>query len=71
MATAGFLEDDAGSLWNPWPHRLAALTAAATFLLILVDGSTISAQFQSPLAIYDLWWRGLRRLRNLDRGLDL
>jgi len=38
MATAGFLEDDAGSLWNPWPHRLAALTAAATFLLILVGG---------------------------------
>lgn len=38
MATAGLVEDDAGSPWNPWPHRLAALTAAATFVLILVGG---------------------------------
>ena len=38
MATAGSLKDDAGPLWNPWPHRLATLTTAATFLLILLGG---------------------------------
>ena len=38
MGMAGPLKDDAGSVWNPWPHRLAALTTAATFLLILVGG---------------------------------
>lgn len=34
----GSIADDAGSVWNPWPHRLAVLTAGATFLLILVGG---------------------------------
>lgn len=38
MATAGFLKDDVGSVSNPWPHRLAVFTTAATFLLILVGG---------------------------------
>ncbi len=38
MATAGSLTDDAGSLANLWPHRLAVVTTAATFLLILAGG---------------------------------
>ena len=42
MAPTGSLHDDAGSRSNPWPHRLAAVTAAATFLLILVGGVVTS-----------------------------
>lgn len=35
---SGAREDDRGSGWSPWPHRVAAVTTAATFLLILVGG---------------------------------
>ncbi len=38
MHTTGCVADSAGPAGNPWPHRLAVLTAAATFLLILVGG---------------------------------
>ncbi len=38
METTGCVADSAGSAGNPWPYRLAVLTAAATFLLILVGG---------------------------------
>jgi cytochrome c oxidase assembly protein subunit 15 len=32
------LDDEGGSQWSPWPHRVAAVTTAATFVLILVGG---------------------------------
>jgi heme a synthase len=38
MATAFSLQDDARSRSTLWPHRLAVVTAAATFLLILAGG---------------------------------
>jgi heme a synthase len=38
MTTAGFPQDDVGSVSNPWPYRLAVFTTAATFLLILAGG---------------------------------
>ncbi|MBP2671305.1 MAG: putative Cytochrome oxidase assembly precursor [candidate division NC10 bacterium] len=38
MEPAIVRKDDAQSGWRPWPHRLAVVTTAATFLLILVGG---------------------------------
>ena len=38
MAADNFPQDDVGSVPNCWPHRLAVLTTAATFLLILAGG---------------------------------
>jgi len=38
MEPAMVRKDDGQSGWHPWPHRLAVVTTAATFLLILVGG---------------------------------
>ena len=38
MAAENFPQDDVGAVSNCWPHRLAVLTTAATFLLILAGG---------------------------------
>jgi cytochrome c oxidase assembly protein subunit 15 len=38
MEPASVRKDDGQSRWHPWPHRLAVVTTAATFLLILVGG---------------------------------
>lgn len=38
MALAASLENGGGLGWSPWPHRVAVITTAATFLLILVGG---------------------------------
>ena len=38
MEPAIVRKDDGESGWRPWPHRLAVVTTAATFLLILVGG---------------------------------
>lgn len=38
MEPASVRKDDSRSGWHPWPHRLAVVTTAATFLLILVGG---------------------------------
>lgn len=38
MELVGLREADGGWRWSPWPHRVAAVTAVATFLLILVGG---------------------------------
>jgi heme a synthase len=38
LKSAGLLYDDGGSRGSPWPHRVAVVTTAATFLLILVGG---------------------------------
>ncbi len=38
MEPAASLENRGGLRWSPWPHRVAVVTTAATFLLILVGG---------------------------------
>ena len=38
MATTDSAREVVRGAWNPWPHRLALVTTAATFLLILAGG---------------------------------
>lgn len=42
MAADASLQPPEAPVWNPWPHRLAILTAVATLLLILAGGLVTS-----------------------------